>query len=196
MTQPTPQHDVQQIAAPAGKPGSRSARAALLEFSLLRSLIHDALADPSSPDLEVIAAQVDAGLSDAQRVAWFRVLLPRFVGDLNRQNRRVPPSAPAPVPVPAPDGRRYASPRRAATYNWWETQLRVSYSVAGRDVFLKDMTVEDCHAVSVHRHGEADKNRTVGVRFDNLVTEMIKAGVATVGALPEEAARAAWGEAA
>lgn len=187
-------------------------------MSAVSDAVRKVLDTSTATDPADLAREVDALLTEEQRGEAWLSLLANHVRVSIGARRRAHPLAPvgqvtdghhAPAadgddqtaPAAGADrsgtgGGGHTSPRLAVAADWWRRALDGIYNVEGEWKRLADMSRDDVLAVAAHRRREASANAAVADRLERLAAAMRRAKASTVGALAENAARRAWGEAA
>lgn len=151
----------------------------------LRRHVEDVLASGSEPDPGRVAAQVIAGLSDADLRIALAVTLPDYI-------RNVAGSMAVRARKPQP--RTLTTPQRIAS---WYASILASRTYTGSEwKFLRDCTADDLHGAAAERYRAATATKSEADRLTTLADLLEELGAETVAEVPEPELRRVLGGAA
>lgn len=139
-------------------------------------------------DPHVIATQMLASASVADRKAWVEATLPAYIATMMRTERNQ-----ALNQVAAPPSRRMpsASAKVAGVRDWWAQFLAARIVVDGTWKAVGDLDGGDLAAVVASRREQASKLHTQADRYEMLADLLVSHGVSTVRDLPSDVVLAA-----
>ncbi|ATW60828.1 hypothetical protein SEA_BENTHERDUNTHAT_58 [Gordonia phage BENtherdunthat] len=144
--------------------------------------IRSVLAESEAADPAVVAEEVLAGASAAERKAWLSQILPRFVADVMRSERNTA------LNHSARPGRRMpsASAKVAGVRDWWTKFLEARISVGEDWKSVGDLTAEDLSTVVAERRDQAARIHTQADRYEALAELLARHKVSRVRELPSD----------
>ncbi|QZD97563.1 hypothetical protein SEA_LONELYBOI_45 [Gordonia phage LonelyBoi] len=149
--------------------------------------IRAVLADSEAADPAVIAEEVLAGASAAERKAWLEQVLPRFVADVLRTERNTALNHSASPSRRMPS----ASAKVSGVRDWWTKFLDARIAVGEQWKTVGELTAEDLSAVVAERRDQAARINTQADRYEALITLLATHSVDCVRELPSDVVLAA-----